>query len=556
MKLRFITITAALILSAFSGFQNIHAKGNISNNNIIASYNFDDITNSDWMGFGSCFVTVDQTFGDAGNSSLKISSRELTWNGPLFVANDIAKMGQTISFYSKIYHNNTDPDNFKVTLKIISQAGEEEYRTVAEKIIDPGQWTDISGSFTVDFDAVAVLLYIETDTSLCDFFIDTVRFVEDEITSDFSPYEADEVLTEEVKLSDMDTIYHEDFESGSVGKWAPLDTSTLYLKNDPLSDKNTCLAICNRHSTYDSPLYNITDLIISKEKYYFTAKIYNQSDMKEKYTWTARIQNSNGVTNYLSFATVSVESHCWGTISGALKIPEDVIDIEIYFDTLLVNSEYCIDDVSIKGTKNKEQKKITVPKNGLLYDFEKDMGKWKSRGELRIFRTDSESRSGKYSLFVSERPEVWNGAMLPVDFLQREKSYTFDAYVKYTGKEYDDEQTFLMKLQYQYQGKTEYSPIGDSIVKKNRWTRLAGNFTLPDSAENVLLYIQTIDTATPTPSDLMPFYIDDVFIIETNNSHGHVPARKAYDALLVFIPTALIAFLVIKIVRKKKETAK
>lgn len=555
MKLKYISVVAALCFSTLSSCPVINAENNGSTAAVISSFDFDNNRNDEWMGFGACFVSIENGFGDSGNNCLKITNRESAWNGPLFVANDIAEVGKTISFYSKIYHKEAAPVDFRATLKITNQSGKDEYREISTDTILPEQWSALSGSFTLDYDASAVLIYIETDSDLCDFYVDTIRLIDGEIHDNYSPSDSDHASSEDTDFSNLETIFYDDFENNSTGNWAPCDESTLYLKRDPVSDNNNCLAICNRHSTYDSPMINITDLTIPNEKYYFRGKILNQSDNSEKYSWTARIQNSNGVTNFLQFASVSVLPRNWGQISGCLTIPEDVIDIEIYFDTISQNSEYCIDDIEIKGSALKETKEITIDKNGLTFNFENDMDKWKSRGNIRIFRTDTESHSGKYSLFVSPRNEVWNGAIYSADFLQREKSYTFDAFVKYCGKEYEEEQTFVMKLQYQFQGKTEYSSVAEAIVKKDKWTRLNGNFTLPESAQNVSLYIHTLDTDEPTPTDLMPFYIDDVSINETSSARSNENSRKAYDAILVFIPTAIIAYFVIKIVRKRKKAS-
>ncbi len=555
MKLKCLSVITALLFSAFSSYPVISAENSGSTSAVISSFDFDNNRNDEWMGFGACFVSIENSLCDSGSGCLKITNRESAWNGPLYVANDIINIDKTISFYSKVYHKESVPVDFRATLKITNQSGENEYREITVDTVSPEKWTALSGSFTIDYDAAAVLVYIETDSDLCDFYIDTIRFIEGEISDDFSPSDLNDSVSDDSDITDLETLFYDDFENNSAGSWAPSAESTLYLKKDPVSDNNNCLSICSRQSTYDSPMINITDLIIPKEKYYFSGKIFNQSDVAEKYSWTARIQNSNGVTNYLQFTTVSVEPKCWEQISGCLKVPEDVIDIEIYFDTIYTNTEYCIDDIEIKGAEIKEQKNVTIGKNGLLFDFEKDMDKWKSRGNIRIFRTDTESHSGKYSLFVSNRNEVWNGAIYSADFLLREKSYTFDAFVKYCGKEYEEEQTFVMKLQYQFQGKTEYSSVAEAIVKKDKWTRLTGNFTLPESAQNVSLYLHTIDTDDPTPTDLMPFYIDDVSINETSNARSNETSRKTYDALLVFIPTLLIAYFVIKIVRKKKKTA-
>ena len=64
--------------------------------------------------------------------------------------------------------------------------------------------------------------------------------------------------------------------------------------------------------------------------------------------------------------------------------------------------------------------------------------------------------------------------------------------------------------------------IKEKTLKKGKWTRITGTYTLPDNAADVFFYVQTSNIEegeTADINDLMSFYTDTVKITETSLIH-------------------------------------
>ena len=68
----------------------------------------------------------------------------------------------------------------------------------------------------------------------------------------------------------------------------------------------------------------------------------------------------------------------------------------------------------------------------------------------------------------------------------------------------DTEQINLQILYKDSSGKEQYKSIANTQAKKGEWAKVGGNYTIPDDASNVTIYFET-------PSNLINFYIDDIF---------------------------------------------
>ncbi len=144
-------------------------------------------------------------------------------------------------------------------------------------------------------------------------------------------------------------------------------------------------------------------------------------------------------------------------------------------------------------------------------DFEDGLGEWIPRGEEEFVELSSEeARSGSQSLKVSNRTETWNGPMCDkTDVLTLGITYDFSVYVKYVGNSYSNNQGFSLQLQYNDGIEDQYKNIMTSSVPKGQWTLLEGEYTVPTDASDVYLYVETEWSTSPSPQDLMDFYIDD-----------------------------------------------
>lgn len=114
---------------------------------------------------------------------------------------------------------------------------------------------------------------------------------------------------------------------------------------------------------------------------------------------------------------------------------------------------------------------------------------------------------GNNSLSVSGRTDSWHGIQLPLaKYLISGNTYDFKAYVK---QDSGSEQTCDMGIQYKDAGAEVHY---DSVVgygkacASGEWTELSGSFTVPETADEIALYIQCSTSKTAD------FYVDDLSI--------------------------------------------
>ncbi|MBR4510524.1 MAG: polysaccharide deacetylase family protein [Ruminococcus sp.] len=135
--------------------------------------------------------------------------------------------------------------------------------------------------------------------------------------------------------------------------------------------------------------------------------------------------------------------------------------------------------------------------------FENGSGKWTARGDVTI-GSDSEScYSGSKCVKVSGRSKAWNGIACELGSeFKAGNTYSFAAAVLQASGEAEE---IRLSLQYKDNtGTVNYAHIASASAADKTWTKLENtSYTIPEGAEELLLYIETADKTC----DL---YIDDV----------------------------------------------
>lgn len=149
---------------------------------------------------------------------------------------------------------------------------------------------------------------------------------------------------------------------------------------------------------------------------------------------------------------------------------------------------------------------VEPDENGYYFHdtFEGNTDSWAGRGAADVLTSGRTAYTGKESLLVENRTAAWNGASKPLStnvFIPGEE-YSFSTNIMYFDG--DNAQTFYMKLQYtDSNGDTQYSQIAEGKAVKGEWVQLANtNYTIPDDASNMQLYVETADSTNN-------FYIDE-----------------------------------------------
>ncbi|MGN0620640.1 MAG: endo-1,4-beta-xylanase [Porcipelethomonas sp.] len=136
--------------------------------------------------------------------------------------------------------------------------------------------------------------------------------------------------------------------------------------------------------------------------------------------------------------------------------------------------------------------------------FEDGFGGWAGRGDASIQIVDTAANSGKKSLYVTGRQKAWNGAACAkIKELRNEKTYYISGYVM-QDEGNDTEDINLQVLYKDANGDEQYKNIARAQAKKGVWTNVGANYTIPADATGITVYFET-------PSNLINFYIDDVY---------------------------------------------
>lgn len=113
-------------------------------------------------------------YTDYGNNSLFVSDRTSAWMGATYTISPLAfKAGETYSFSAHVKQNSGENVKFMMKIEYTDGSGETAYSEVASATAPDGKWTQlVNTEYTIPADASGVKIYIETEESLCDFYID------------------------------------------------------------------------------------------------------------------------------------------------------------------------------------------------------------------------------------------------------------------------------------------------------------------------------------------------------------------------------------------------
>lgn len=128
---------------------------------------------SGWEARGSASVEVSKTEAASGSASAFVSGRTASWNGIAYsLSSKRCPAGTDISVSAKVKQTTGSTVHFKVTMQY--EDGTTVYDTFAEADVPSDKWVTISVPSYKMPDGSSPVLYIETDTDLCDFYLDDV----------------------------------------------------------------------------------------------------------------------------------------------------------------------------------------------------------------------------------------------------------------------------------------------------------------------------------------------------------------------------------------------
>ncbi|MDO5148214.1 MAG: carbohydrate binding domain-containing protein [Oscillospiraceae bacterium] len=351
-------------------------------------------------------------------------------------------------------------------------------------------------------------------------------------------------------VPDDTPVYADDFELETINGWSVLGgVGTMSIDTSRKHSGNSSLNITGRANTFNGPSISLDKIFESEETYRIEGWVYHESSKKETINCTLRYADSVNVNTYEGIAVIEAPPSSWVHFEGTVETPEDLTSTLLYFESPDASLDYNIDDIAIYGKAPEnavsEDKKGSDIVSSYKFDFESGFGDWIQRGDTRIIRSNEQQCTGDYSILSTNREKSWNGPTVSIDGVERGVEYTYEANVLYTEKKADDSHLFMLQVQYSYNGNEVYDLIGSAEVQKNVWTKIKGTLVIPEGAANVMLYVQTDnveDGVTPTLTDLVSFYIDDVSAVRSDL----INPKKNIVYILIF--AGIIAALIILIV--------
>ena len=128
---------------------------------------------SGWESRGGASVAVSADAAADGSASAAVTDRSAAWNGISYAVGSKCPAGTCISVQAQVMQRSGESVHFKMTMQYQS-GGQAVYDTFAEGDAASGEWTKLSAeSYTVP-QGTDPVLYFETDTAICDFYLDDV----------------------------------------------------------------------------------------------------------------------------------------------------------------------------------------------------------------------------------------------------------------------------------------------------------------------------------------------------------------------------------------------
>ena len=187
-------LTLFVIFAFLSGGAVLYAQN--YNNVTVIDTNFENGTLDGWGPRGSPErgmerLEVVRDIKHAGNSSMRVSNRSYTWQGPMHMLTDNAVAGDVYSMSAWIYFRDgpgTSGFTFSVERSFKDTSKPHVYQNIASFQVKRGEWTEIKAEYTVGADPsqASIWVYFElpykedtqvTPNDKIDFWMDDIKFI-------------------------------------------------------------------------------------------------------------------------------------------------------------------------------------------------------------------------------------------------------------------------------------------------------------------------------------------------------------------------------------------
>ncbi len=306
-------------------------------------------------------------------------------------------------------------------------------------------------------------------------------------------------------------MFNDTFEEGYDG-WSSRGDNVSITVTDKASHTGTkSLYISNRTiSWHGAGCAKIRELRAGSTYSLSAWVMYEEGNDTEQISMKVLYKDANGKEQYKDIASTQAKKGEWANItSSAYTIPADATNVTLYFETPSNLIDFYIDDITASG----EPVDDSNAQDGFSDDFENGLGEWCGRGNAQVTLSTESPHSGTNCIYTTGREKLWNAPSCNKTLvLEQGGYYKFNAWVRYTGEQWEDTHKFQLYLQYNQGGKENYATLASVTATKGEWALLECKYMIPSDATNLNVYVQTgyVPDAQVGEEDLMDFYVDDV----------------------------------------------
>lgn len=307
-------------------------------------------------------------------------------------------------------------------------------------------------------------------------------------------------------------LFNDTFETGYDGWAARGDSASISIVNTNSHSGEKSLFVTGRTVSWNGAASAKIKEMRAGQTYELSAWVMyddeNGND-QEQLNLQMLYRDASGEEQYKYIANTQATKGEWSQITGNVTIPEDATGVTIYIEASNATLEFYIDDIIGIGEPVPEGEDT----EGFYDDFTGSTMQWAGRGDAQCSVASGEGVDGGDCLFTENRTSLWNGPSCNKTLVLNPGGYyKLSGWVKYTGDEWTDTQSFTLNMQMQQDGKEQYIEIARATASKGEWVYLESNYMIPADATNFVVYLQTAykPDASVVEQDLMDFYIDEI----------------------------------------------
>lgn len=284
-------------------------------------------------------IKVVDTDAHSGKKSLFVSGRTISWNGTSSAKIKELRAGQTYDLSAWVmYKEGSQQEQFNLQMLYKDASGKECYKYIASSQTTPNEWKQVKGTVTIPDDAAGVTIYVETNNTLIDFYLDDVVGIGEPASGE-----------------DTQEGFFDDF-TGSTMQWSGRGKAVCSVSEGNGIDGGDCLFTEGRTSLWNGPSCNKT-LVLNAGGYYKMSGWvkYDGDQWSDTQSFTMNMQlQQDGKEQYIEIGRVTAVKGEWAYIEANYMIPADAGNFVVYFQTAWKNDasvteqdlmDFYIDDV-------------------------------------------------------------------------------------------------------------------------------------------------------------------------------------------------------------------